>query len=151
MVSVTPSSRFCTVKDGSDENYIFLPIGNGAVSIANDSPDGTKSYDIGPDNYVAINPFSNVNLPSTARMPVYGVKDGNSAVFCIAEETPGSVGIISSAGSGDSDYSSVKPNIFLVDYDYTFGKAENSPEVRHLSERTQDVITIGCYFSVFTI
>lgn len=146
LVSATPSSRFCRVKDGSDENYIFLPLGNGAISIANDSPDGEKSYDIGPDNYVAINPFSNVNLPSTARMPVYGVKDGNSAVFCIAEETPGSVGIISSAGSGDSEYSSVKPDIFFVDYDYTYGKAVNSREVRHLSERTQDVITIGCYF-----
>lgn len=145
LVSLTPSPSLCNVKD-SDESYLFLPFGNGAVTLTNDTANGAKEYDTGPNNYIAMNPFSNINLPSTARMPIYGVKDGNSAVFCIAEETPGSVGIRFSAGSGDSEYSSVKPDIFLVDYDYTYGKAENSGEVRHLSERTQTTITIGCYF-----
>ncbi len=146
LVSAYPMPNMFRVSDKSEDGYIFLPVGNGALMKTQDTADLEKEYHEGPSNYIALETDGIINLPETARMPVFGLKEDNNALFCIAEKSPGAMGIDASTGSRSSDYAKVKPNLFFVDYDYTLGRSKTSGYIRQLSDRTDKVITIGCYF-----
>ncbi len=146
LVSAYPAPDMFRVSDKTEDAYFFLPVGNGALMKTQDTADLEKSYSSGPSNYISLDTDGAINVPQTARMPVYGIKEGKDAVFCIAEKSSGAVGFDASSGSRSSDYAKVKPNFFFVDYDYTLGRSKTSGYIRQLSERTNNVITIGCYF-----
>ncbi len=146
LVYVNPSPNMFRVSDQSEDGFILLPVGNGAIMETKDTVELEKEYHEGPSNYVALDTGDDINLPQTARMPVFGLKDGNDAMFCIAEESSGAMGFTATTGSRNSDYAKVTPNVYLVDYDYTLGRSKDSGYIRQLSERTNNRITIGCYF-----
>ena len=146
LVSVYPSPNLFRVDDKAKDAYFFLPSGNGAIMNTQDTSDLEKEYWEGPSNYIALDADGSINLPQTARMPVFGLKDGNNAMFCIAEESSGSMGIEANSGSRSSDYARIKPNLFFVDYDYTLGRSKTSGYIRQLSPRSNSVVTVGCYF-----
>ncbi len=146
IVSAYPAPNMFRVSDKCENGYLFLPVGNGALMKTQDSSDLEKEYNDGPSNYISLDTDGVINLPQTARMPVFGLKEDNNAMFCIAEKSSGSMGIDASSGSRNSDYAKVKPNLFFVDYDYTLGRSKTSGYIRQLSDRSNNVATIGCYF-----
>ena len=145
LVSVSPSPSLCSVKHDTDNSYLFLPDGNGALMYTDISSDGQRKVNIGPANATSQYFESTTNSSESCGMRVFGIKDGNDALFGIAEDTPGAVGFYASAGDMKSDYSSVNPIYYFVDYDYFLGKATNAGAVRHLSDRAQSTISVGFY------
>ncbi len=146
LVSAYPAPNMFRVDDKEKDAYFFLPSGNGAIMNTQDTADLEKEYREGPSNYISLDADGSINLPQTARMPVFGLKDGKNAMFCIAEESSGSMGIEATSGSQSSDYARIRPNLFFVDYDYTLGRSKTSGYIRQLSPRSNNVVTIGCYF-----
>ena len=123
VVYAMPSPHLCEVKKDVEDAYIFTPYGNGSLVSTKVNADGERKFEEGPENFASLITESVVNLPETAKMPVYGLKDADNAIFCIAEETPGALGLAFSAGSRTGNYSNIKPHVYLADYDYFKGRA----------------------------
>lgn len=145
VVYAIPSPKLCAVRKDVEDSYILTPYGNGSIVSTKDTADSERRRTGEPENYTSLVTDSVKDVPETAKMPIYGIKAGADAMFCIAEETPGSLGVSFSAGDKGSDYSNVNPYLYIADYDYFKGRSANSGSVRQLSARTENVITIGCY------
>ena len=145
LVYATPSPKLCAVGKETEDAYIVTPYGGGSLVSTATTADGARKYSVGPENFASLVTSSVSDITETAKMPIYGLKAGNDAMFCIAETLPGALDVYFSAGDRTSDYSLVNPRIYVVDYDYFQGKAANSGSVRQLSARTTEVITIACY------
>ena len=145
LVYAVPSPRLCEVNINVEDSYIFTPYGNGSMVSTKVTVDGERRYDGKPENYTSLDTSSSRDYSETARMPIYGMKVGEDAMFCIAEETPSSLGVTFSAGDKTSNYAIVYPNLYVADYDYFQARSKNSGVVRQISARTKDTITIGCY------
>lgn len=145
LIYVSASPQLCSVKQNTDNAYLFVPEGNGALMYTDVNADGQRKVEIGPANVASHDVSSSTNQPESSGMRVFGIKDNNDAMLCIAEQTPGAVGIYASAGDKKSDYSNVYPVYYFVDYDYFYGKATNAAAVRHLSDRSQSTISVGYY------
>lgn len=145
LVNVSVSPKFCSVTQGKENSYLFLPEGNGALMSTEVNVDGQRKVEIGSANIASHDVSSSANPPESCGMRVFGIKDNNDAMVCIAEKTPGAVGIYASAGDRKSNYSNVYPVYYFVDYDYFYGKATNAGAVRHLSDRYQSTISVGFY------
>lgn len=142
---VVPSPQLCTVTDDVDDAYILTPYGNGSIVSTKDTADGEQGREGEPENFTSLTTSSTREYGETAKMPIYGIKAGADAMFCIAEESPSTLGVSFGAGDKGSKRSSVYPCLYVADYDYFKGRAANSDSVRQLSARSKDVITIGCY------
>lgn len=145
LVYASPSPLLCSVVQGTEDSYIFVPEGNGALMYTNIDADGQRKISMGPANVTSHDVSTATNQPESSGMRVFGIKDKNDAMLCIAEETPGAVGLTASAGDKKSDYSNVFPLYYFVDYDYFYGKATNAAAIRHLSDRCQSKISVGYY------
>ncbi len=145
LVYASVSPKLCSVKQGTEEAYLFVPEGNGALMYTNVNADGHRKVEIGTANVAAHDVGSSASAPESSGMRVFGIKDKTDAMVCIAENTPGAVGIYASAGDRKSDYASVYSVFYFVDYDYFYGKASNSGAVRHLSDRYSSKISVGYY------
>ncbi len=142
---VAVSPKLCSVSNEATNSYIFVPEGNGALMYTNVDADGSRKVEIEAANVASHDVTSNTNQTETSGMRVFGIKDNDNAMLCIAENTPSAVGIYASAGDKKSDYSNVYPVYFFADYDYFYGKATNAAAVRHLSDRCQSTISVGFY------
>lgn len=145
LVYASISPKLCSVMQNTENSYIFVPEGNGALMYTNVDVDGSREVEIGSSNVASHSVSSSSNPSESSGMRVFGIKDNENAMVCIAEQTPGAVGIYASAGDKKSDYSNVYATYNFVDYDYFYGKATNSGAVRHLSDRCQSTISVGYY------
>ncbi len=146
LVNAKPTPNMCEIPDEAEDSYLLLPSGSGALIHVGDDADAARNPSLGPVSATALSSEYSADSTETTRMPVFGAKWGNDAFFCIAEKSPGAVGVSASAGDKRSDFASITPNVYFIDYDYLEGKAANAGSFRQLSERTQNVITIGYYF-----
>ena len=142
---VVPSPQLCTVRKEVEDAYIFTPYGNGTIVSTKTNADGEQGIEGELENYTSLTTSSTRETSETAKMPVYGVKAGDDALFCIGEETPSALGVTFYAADKNSVRSTVSSNLFVADYDYFKGKASNAGSVRQLSVRSNEVITIGIY------
>ena len=145
LVYISASPKLCSVLQPDEDAYLFVPEGNGALMYTGINADGHRKSEFGLANVASHDTSSVTNPPESNGMRVFGIKDGQDAMLGIAEETPGAVGIYASAGDKKSDYSSIYPIYYFVDYDYFYGKATNAGAVRHLSDRYQSTVSVGFY------
>lgn len=145
LVYAVPSPKLCKVESNTEDSYIFTPYGNGTLVSTKVTADGERSINGDPENFASLVTSSVMDKSETAKMPVYGIKTGNDAMFCIVENMPSSLAVSFSAGDKAAKHSYINPYIYVVDYDYFQGRAANSGSVRQLSTRSKDVITIGYY------
>ena len=114
-VSLTPS--FCSVKNDTEDSYIFVPSGSGAIMECYQLGEEGRTYSgslYGTDKArILIDPwFSETRV----KMPVFGVKSGNSALFGIIKSYSGAI-INANAGDVVTGFSSVYPSFELRGYD----------------------------------
>lgn len=114
-VSIAPS--FCSVKNGSEDSYIFVPSGSGAIMECYQSGDKSRSYSgniYGIDKSRII--IDKWFYEEEINLPVFGVKNGNSALFGIVDSYEGAV-LNAEAGNGDTGFSNIYPTFELRGYD----------------------------------
>lgn len=140
-----PASKFCSVLEEETDAYIFAPYGSGAIINTTIQPDGKKRIEDEGNNIAALSTGSAVDPAESSGMQVFGIKDKADALLCICEECAGAMGIHFFAGDRQSDYSSIYPVFYFIDFDDVKGRAANSGDVRQLSERTQSKMSVGFY------
>ena len=115
-VSVAPF--LCSVSnDGS--GYLFIPSGSGALvypKTVSAEGDSYRQEIYGDDEMVLV--YDKVSEEEEIKMPVFGAKNGDSAVCAIIESGAESSFIDATCGSSNYKYSSVYPSLRVRGYDY---------------------------------
>lgn len=105
-VAVTPF--WCSAKNGSEDSYIFIPSGSGAVVYPETLSQTGSTYS---EQVYGSDPVMKADdLPSTrqsVRLPVYGAKTGDRATCAIIEEASESAVIEAKIGSSAIQYTGV--------------------------------------------
>ena len=144
-ISVAPF--FCSVKNKTDDTYLFVPSGSGALIYADEEKDDAidvsdEMYGIGsrvPDESAI------KTITANLTMPVYGAKNGNSAVLAIVESASESTSIRVNTGNKNIGYSSVYAD-FEVRSHTTLFKNQDWGDVHKYSEEfTTNTLTVGFY------
>ena len=143
--SAVPSPHLTEVKQETEDAYIFLSDGIGAIIDTKADVDGEKELSTGSGNVSALATVSNVNPGEKNGIRAYGLKSGDYAMFCIAEEEAAAVSVKVSAGDMASSYSAVNATYCFIDVDSVRGKATTSGDVDLISDRKQSTVSVGFY------
>lgn len=147
LTSVSLAPFFCSVKNKTDDTYLFVPSGSGALVYADEEKDDAidvseEMYGIGsrvPDKSVI------KTITANLTMPVYGAKNGNNAMFAIIEGASESTSIRVNSGNKNIGYSSVYAD-FEVRSHTTLYKNQNWGSVYKFSnELTTNTLAVGFY------
>lgn len=117
LVSVGLAPYLCSAKN-SNENYLFVPSGQGALMYTAQNADGTRKYSsevYGTDAARKILKSTSEN--EEVRLPVFGAKDGDSAMFSIIEQGAESAFIEAQAGYARLGYSQIGATFYFRGYD----------------------------------
>jgi hypothetical protein len=149
LVSVSLAPFLCSSKNEEENSYLFVPTGSGALMYTNESSVGTRKY----SGEVYGHDFSSVIedpylYDETIRLPVYGVKSGNNALFAIIEDGAPSAAIEAEAGNSRNGYSTIFSTFYYRGYEeyrtgtYAMGKGL----VRKTSEKVcESDFSVGFY------
>lgn len=149
LVSVGVAPYFCSASDANEENYLFVPSGSGALMYTTENADGTRKYSsevYGTDATRRI--LKSTEEQEEVRLPVFGAKDGDTAVLGIIEEGAGAAFIEAQAGYARLGYSQVGTIFYFRGYDifrhgtYATG---NSVITRTSEERSTQKVTVAYY------
>ena len=117
LVSISIAPSFCSVKNGADSSYLFIPSGSGALMECYESGLESRKYSgnvYGVDKARVIIDkwFSEEEI----NLPVFGAKDTNSALFGIVDSYAATV-INAESGNIETGFSGVYPSFELRGYD----------------------------------
>ncbi len=117
VISIAIAPFFCGVKNDTENSYLFVPSGSGAlVDTAAKSEQGNlysaQVYGYDP----TIDEVASTSTKETVRLNVYGAKMGNKAVCAIIDGSPASAWINVSSGSTTYGYSSVYASFQMRGY-----------------------------------
>ncbi len=132
VISVSIAPFFCGVKNDTENSYLFVPSGSGAlVGVAGKSEQG-DSYSAQVYGYdPAIDEVALVSTKESVRLNVFGVKTGNQALCAIIDGSPASAKIQVSSGSTTFGYSSCYASFIMRGYTnhvaelFSYEKVEN--------------------------
>lgn len=108
VTSISIMPFWCSVKNDSEDSYLFIPSGSGALTYAKTISQTGLTYSeqvYGKDPVMAVSD-SDVTKKSV-RLPVYGAKNGDTAVCAIIENSSESAVIEAKVGSSAIGYSGV--------------------------------------------
>lgn len=91
LIGVSVAPYLCSVKNGVEDDYLFVPAGNGAVMYTDTQPDDSpRSFTAEVyGNDPVRKQFDMSASTEEIRLPVYGVKSGNDGLFAVIEEGQG--------------------------------------------------------------
>ena len=133
-VSLAP---FLCSASNSTENYLFVPSYNGELMYTNANTGGTRKYSgvvYGADmSHLLPTPQ---NYESEVKMPVFGAKNGNKALFAIIENGAEHVTIEAEAGNDRTGWSAIWPKITVrgTDLIETQLPQSTSEDINYVSE-----------------
>ena len=137
--------------DWTEDGYIFVPDGSGALINFNGHEETKSSYDemvYGDD--LSIQSDLNSTVKEAIRMPVFGLNNGSNAIFGIITEGAASSRIKANPTNYGHGYSKVNAEFKtkLLSTIVMFGKTSNKQEVNRLSEGNGnvDTFTVDYYF-----
>lgn len=147
LTSISVAPFFCSVKNKTDDTYLFVPSGSGSLVYADEEKDDAidvsdEMYGIGsrvPDESAI------KTITANLTMPVYGAKNGNKGILAIIENASESTSIRINSGNKNIGYSSVYAD-FEVRSHTTLYKNQDWGAVHKFSdEYTTNVLAIGFY------
>lgn len=149
LVSVSVAPFICSVKNTSSDAYLFVPSGSGALMYSAENADGTRTYSAevyGDDASRKI--AEDFTDGESVRLPVFGAKEGNTAVLGIIEENAGAARIEAQSGNARLGYSYVYSTFYVRGYDsFRYGSyaLANNVITRVSSDITSDTMAVGFY------
>lgn len=149
LTAITPAPLLCAANNETENGYLFVPSGCGAIMDTIVKTEGDRSWMgevYAPDAARRIaEEFTNIE---EVRLPVFGAKDEDNAMLAIIEEGAGSTYISANAGNRKVGVSYVGAKIFVRGYDVywhgsnTFG---NSILTQYSKQLDEFKVTIGYY------
>ena len=109
LIGVSVAPYLCSVKNGGEGDYLFVPAGNGAVMYTDTEPDDSpRSFTAEVYGNDPVRKQFDISASTEEiRLPVYGVKSGNDGLFAVIEEGQGAASITALAGNPANGYSTV--------------------------------------------
>lgn len=149
LVSVSLAPFLCSAESSSKDSYLFIPTGSGALMYAEETAEYERTYLGEVYGNDATRPITESLANEQAiRLPVFGVKNGNSAIFGIIEKNSGSAFIEAMSGNSKTGYSNVYPTFYVRGYD-VFDKSDYkklTDDLIRVSENiSKDPISVGYY------
>lgn len=147
LTSISVAPFFCSVKNKTDDTYLFLPSGCGTLIYADEEKDDAidvsdEMYGIGsrePDESAIKTVTANLT------MPVYGAKNGDRGILAIIENASESTSLRVNTGNKNIGYSAVYTD-FNVRSHTTLYKNETWGSVsKYSKELTTNTLSIGFY------
>ena len=148
LVSVGLAPYLCSATNSND-NYLFVPSGQGALMYTQQDADGTRKYSgevYGTD--AARKLLKSTTENEEIRLPVFGAKDGDTAVLGIIEQGAETAFIEAQAGYARLGYSQVGATFYFRGYDtfrhgtYATG---NAVTTRTSEERSSEKVSVAYY------
>lgn len=118
LLSVALAPFLCSAPNVSENAYLFVPSGSGGLMYVDQRAEGTRKYTAevyGTDGSRLLP--EEITNETKAHMPIYGVKDNDSALFAVISEGDNCAEIYAEAGNRRTDYSTVYPIFYLRGYD----------------------------------
>ena len=147
LTSISLAPFFCSVKNKTDDTYLFVPSGCGSLIYADEEKDDSidvseEMYGIGsrvPDKSVIKTITTNLS------MPVFGAKNGDKGILSIIENGSESTSIRVNTGNKNIGFSAVYTD-FDVRSHTTLYKNEDWGSVHKFSnEFTTNTLSVGFY------
>ena len=118
LADFSPMPLFCSSANDNEDGYLFVPSGQGALIDTSVTPDGSRKWSgavYGDD--ISMLRTEKVTNDKDIRIPVFGAKDGDNAVFGIIESAAGNAVISAEAGNYKIGRSAVCPEFFVRGHD----------------------------------
>lgn len=151
LVSVSLAPFLCNARNSEENSYLFIPAGSGALMYAEETPEVERTYSGEVYGDDATRPITeNFTNDQAIRLPVFGAKDGESAILGIIEKNSGSAFLEAMSGNRKTGYSNVYPTFYVRGYDIfdkeAYIKQRMTDDLIRVSEAiTKDVISVGYY------
>lgn len=149
LVSVSLAPFLCSARNSSENSYLLVPSGSGALMYAKETPELERTYLGEVYGSDATRPITeSIANEQAIRMPVFGAKDGDSAIMGIIEKNSGSAFLEAMSGNRKTGYSNIYPTFYVRGYDI-FDKSaykRMTDDLIRVSESiTKEVISVGYY------
>lgn len=143
-VSLAPYVSSC--QNGKDDSYLFVPSGNGGLIYTNSPEFKTYSSEVYGTDFSRML-FSRYVEEERNKMPVFGIKNGEKALFSIIEEGAEAAQIVANSGDKETGYSSVYAKCYVRGFDiYADELDSNSTTVTTVAESISGQnFTVGYY------
>ena len=146
LISVQPAPMLCRVSNEAEDSYILLSNSIGGIVDNKATTDKARSHNFGNPNQAAMDIENGFSSSDSCGCRFHGVKDGNSALFCIAEDTASAVSNGVLAGSvTDSDYSYAYSTFIFADADKFYGVSVLDGTIKQISETYEGTVSAGYY------
>lgn len=117
VLAITIAPFFCGVKNDTEDSYLFVPSGSGAIVGVDSRSEQGDSYSAQVYGYdPAIDEVALVSTKENIRLNVYGAKVGDKAVCAIIDGSEGSARIHATAGSTTFGYSACYATFIMRGY-----------------------------------
>lgn len=118
LVSVSLTPFMCSASNEIDGAYLFVPVGSGALMYTANTPEGTRKY----SDYVygrdaAVQRPKYISNNEALRLPVFGAKEGDTALLGIIEQGAGAAVIEAQTSNKRIGYSNVGATFYVRGYD----------------------------------
>lgn len=149
LLNVAIAPFLCSSENNVEGNYVFVPSGTGALmnAISNEGDRiaySSEVYGVDASRLYEEQPIENEKV----KMPVFGAKDGDSAIMGIVEQGAEMAVINAATRDKKAGYANVYPNIYTRGYDiYAQAYGHNTKVSWRNSEIMSDQnVVIGYYF-----
>lgn len=118
LLSVTLAPFLCSVKNTSDDGYLFIPSGSGSLVYPKVSSQNGTSFSspvYGRD--LTMQQYNKITNTEDIKLPVYGAKNGDTATFVIIENGAECAELVGNMGSETLKYSNIGTKFVLRGYD----------------------------------
>lgn len=149
LVSVSLAPFFCAASSSNENSYLFVPTGSGALMYAKETPELERIYSGEVYGADATRPITEkLSNDQAIRMPVFGAKNGDSAILGIIEKHAGSAFLEATAGNRRTGYSNIYPTFYVRGYDiFDKGAYKRMTDdlIRVSQAISKETISVGYY------
>lgn len=149
LVSVSLAPYLCAASNSNENSYLFVPTGSGALMYAKETTELERTYSGEVYGADATRPITEkLANDQDIRLPVFGAKNGDSAILGIIEKNSGSAFIEAMAGNSRTGYSNIYPTFYVRGYDiFDKGAYKRMTDdlIRVSQAISKEVISVGYY------
>lgn len=151
LVAVSLAPFLCSAKNSDGNSYLLVPTGSGALMYAEETSELERKYQGEVYGTDVTRPITeSIANEQAVRLPVFGAKDGDSAIMGIIESNAGSALLEATAGNSRTGYSNIYPTFYVRGYDVfdksSYASERMTDDLTRISELiTKEPISVGYY------
>lgn len=118
LLSVSVAPFLCSAKNGTEDSYLVVPSGCGALMYTDERTEGIRTWsgEIYGEDVSRLLPEKLLE-EEAVRLPIFGAKDGQDGLLAIVEEGDEAAYITANAGDESSGYSNVYVTFYARGFD----------------------------------